>query len=132
MLNLNLKGDTGDDTVKVDFGKADAVELIGTVRAWIDGGAGNDKLTALLANNANSTGQYDISVTGKGGDDQVTFGLTNNGGTPTYGALGKAYLNGGIGIDVLTNGNAAVARDRVRNDRLIAEGKRSAKRCRRG
>jgi hypothetical protein len=109
LLDLNLKGDTGDDTVKVDFGKADAFELIGTVRAWIDGGAGNDKLTALFGNNANSTGQYDISVTGKGGDDQVTFGLTNNGGTPTYGTLGKAYLNGGIGIDVLTNGNAAVS-----------------------
>jgi len=109
LLDISLKGDSGDDTIALDLGKPDALVIEGSVRSVIDGGAGNDKLTALFANNSTTTGKYDVTVLGGAGIDQVTFALTNNGGTPTYGPIGKVVLNGGTGKDTLTNGNTGVS-----------------------
>jgi len=82
LLDINLKGDAGDDTVNVDFGTQDALILEGSIRVVTDGGAGNDKVTALFANTAATTGKYDVTVLGGAGIDQVTFALATNGGTP--------------------------------------------------
>lgn len=109
LLDINLKGGTGDDTVAVNLGLPGSLEILGTVRAVIDGGAGKDKLSASFANNSNTTGRYDVAVFGGADNDQVAFGLVNNGGTPTFGPLGKVILKGGTGADTLTNGNPAVS-----------------------
>jgi hypothetical protein len=109
LLDINLRGGAGNDGVRVNLGKPDALFLEGTLRAVIDGGAGNDNVLALFANTGTSTGKYDATVLGGTGNDTATFALTNNGGTPTYGPLGKVVLNGGSGADTHTNGNPAVS-----------------------
>jgi hypothetical protein len=109
LLDINLRGGAGNDGVRVNLGKPDALFLEGTLRAVVDGGAGNDNVLALFANTGTSTGKYDASVLGGTGNDTATFALTNNGGTPAYGPVGKVVLNGGSGADTLTNGNPAVS-----------------------
>ncbi len=104
-LSIDLQGGAGNDTVSVDLGKTDAVELIGELRVRIDGGLGKDVLAALVAHNANSTGHYDLAVLGGQGDDQATFLVNSNVGTPTFGPTGKALFDGGLGQDILTNGS---------------------------
>lgn len=100
---IDLQGGAGNDTITADLGKTDALELIGELRLRIDGGLGKDAIAAMVANNANSTGNYDIVVLGGQGADQATFQVTSSGGTPTFGPTGKALLDGGLGTDILTN-----------------------------
>ena len=104
LLDLDLKGGAGNDTVGVNLGKADALEIVGGVRVRIDGGTGNDTLSCVLANNANTTGYYDVAILGSAGSDSAVFTLSLA-GTPTFGPLGKILLDGGRGLDTLTNGN---------------------------
>jgi hypothetical protein len=77
----------------------------------MDGGLGSDGLTALLANNAATTGEYDVAIRGGAGTDTTAFSLVNNGGTPTLGPTGKAILDGGLGKDTLTNAAQALSVD---------------------
>jgi hypothetical protein len=109
-LAIDLQGGSGNDTITVDLGKADALELIGAVRVRIAGGLGNDILTAMLANDPDTTGNFDVVVLGDQGNDQATFQVTSNGGTPTFGPTGKALLDGGLGTDVLTNASKPVSK----------------------
>lgn len=108
-LGIDLQGGAGNDTINADLGKADALELLGAVRLRISGGLGNDILAAMLANNPQATGNFDVVVLGDQGNDQATFQLTSNGGTPTFGPTGKALLDGGLGTDVLTNNSKPVS-----------------------
>lgn len=108
-LSVDLQGGTGNDTLTADFGKADAFELIGETRIRLDGGLGKDILTAKVANNANSTGNFDLGIFGGQGDDQMYFQVNTSGGTPTFGPIGKALLDGGLGKDLLTNASNAVS-----------------------
>ena len=55
-------------------------------------------------------GNYDIAIMGGVGNDQVTFQVNNNGGTPTFGPTGKAVLDGGLGLDLLTNDSKPVSK----------------------
>lgn len=110
LLSISLDGGAGNDTVVTDFGSANLWELIGMLYVRMDGGLGNDTMTCLLANNANSTGVYDVAVRGGAGSDSMTFNLINNGGTPTYGPAAGVVLDGGIGADSLTNGNPAITK----------------------
>ncbi len=102
-LEIDLQGGLGIDTLKVDLSKVDGLEILGAVRVRLDGGLGNDVLTAMLANNAATTGNYDVAVLGGQGDDQVTFQVSVGAGMPTFGPTGKALLDGGLGKDILTN-----------------------------
>lgn len=108
LLDIDLKGGAGNDTVSVDFAKANSLDLVGGTRVRLDGGAGNDYLSCLLTNNVDSTGYYDAVVLGSAGNDIVVFGLVPA-GTPTLGPLGKIVLDGGRGLDVLTNTNPAAS-----------------------
>jgi hypothetical protein len=108
LLDVDLKGGAGNDTVGVNLGKSDALEIQGGVRVRIDGGTGNDTLSCLLANNANTIGYYDVAVFGSAGSDSVAFALPPS-GTPTFGPLGKILLQGGRGLDTLTNANPATS-----------------------
>lgn len=109
LLDINLRGGAGNDAVRVNLGKPGALFLEGTVRAVIDGGAGNDGVVAVFANTNTATGRYDVTVLGGTGNDTVVFALGNSGGAPTFGPLGKILLNGGTGADKLSNGNPAVS-----------------------
>jgi hypothetical protein len=105
LLSIDLDGGAGNDTLVTDFGAGDAFELLGAVRVRMDGGLGNDILTCLLANEVDTTGEYDVALRGGAGNDAMSFNVVNNGGTPTFGPTGKAALDGGLGLDTLTNGN---------------------------
>jgi hypothetical protein len=107
---IDLQGGAGNDIINVDLGKTDALELIGALRLRLAGGLGNDVLTAMVANNAVATGNYDLAVLGDQGNDQATFQVTNNGGTPTFGPTGKALLDGGLGTDILTNNSKPLSK----------------------
>jgi hypothetical protein len=109
-LLIELAGGAGNDNIAVDLDKVDALEMIGELRLRIDGGVGNDIILAVLANDGDSTGNYDIAVLGGVGNDQVTFQVNNNGGTPTFGPTGKAVLDGGLGLDLLTNDSKPVSK----------------------
>src|SRR5262249_44000749 len=93
----------GNDTMVTDFGAGDTLELLGAIRVRMDGGLGTDVLTCLLANNVNTTGEFDVAVRGGAGNDTMAFSLVNNGGAPILGPTGKAVLDGGLGTDTLTN-----------------------------
>lgn len=108
LLDIDLKGGGGIDVVGVNLGKTDALEIVGGVRVRMDGGIGNDSLSCLLANNLASTGSYDVAVFGGAGNDSVAFALPPA-GTPTFGPLGKIVLDGGRGLDTLTNANPAAS-----------------------
>jgi hypothetical protein len=106
LLDIDLKGGAGNDAVGVNLGKSDALEILGGVRVRLDGGIGNDSLSCLLANNAATTGGYDVTVLGSAGNDSTAFALPPA-GTPTFGPFGKIVLDGGRGLDTLTNANPA-------------------------
>jgi hypothetical protein len=107
LLDIAMLGGAGNDTVSVNLGKTDALWLEGGIKVRADGGAGNDALSVLLANNAATTGNYDVVVNAGAGNDTVTFALDNNGGTPTF-TPKMIILDGGLGLDVLTDGNKPV------------------------
>jgi hypothetical protein len=102
-LAIDLQGGAGNDSLGMDLILTDSLELIGEVRLRLDGGAGNDIILALLSNNPNTTGNHDVVILGGQGNDKVTFQVFNNGGAPTFGPTGKAVLDGGLGVDVLSN-----------------------------
>jgi|GEM_PF-3280667 len=107
-LAIDLQGGLGNDILAADLSKTDGLEVIGTLRVRLDGGLGNDILATMIANNASSTGNYDIAVLGGAGNDQVNFQAFNNGGTPTYGPTGKVVVDGGLGTDVLTSASKSL------------------------
>ena len=106
LLDIALKGGAGNDKFGINLDKTDSLELIGGIKVRIDGGAGNDTMSVLLANNSTTTGNYDVVVTGGAGNDNVGFSLDNNGGTPTFSP--KIILDGGLGLDTLTDGNKPI------------------------
>ncbi|HVK07344.1 MAG TPA: hypothetical protein VM597_01070 [Gemmataceae bacterium] len=109
LLSLDLAGGLGNDQLVTDFGATDTFELIGALRVRMDGGLGADALTCLLANEADTTGDYDVALRAGAGKDTMAFSLVNNAGTPTLGPTGKALLDGGLGTDTLTNAAKALS-----------------------
>jgi hypothetical protein len=112
MCIIDLDGGAGNDIVSADFGGTDAWQLgsaTATLKMRLEGGLGDDILSCLLSNNAGTTGKYDVALHGGAGSDVMTFNLVNNGGTPTFGPAGGIILDGGAGIDTLTNGNKPVS-----------------------
>jgi hypothetical protein len=80
------------------------------LRHRLAGGLGNDVLTAMLAHETDTTGNFALVALSDQGDDQATFQGTSNGGTPTFGPTGKALLDGGLGRDTLTNNSKPVSK----------------------
>jgi hypothetical protein len=109
LFSIDLDGGLGNDTLVTDFGAADMFELLGAVRVRMDGGLGKDALTCLLANEVDTTGEYDVALRGGAGNDTTAFSLVNNGGTPILGPTGKVVLDGGLGTDTLTNAAKALS-----------------------
>ncbi len=79
------------------------------MRVRLDGGAGLDDLTCLLRNTADSVATYDVAVRGGNGADKIAFGLGNPGGTLNFGPAGGVILDGGAGLDDLTDNTPGFA-----------------------
>jgi len=100
--SLGVACNGGNDTVNA--ATAPLIEL------YLDGGAGNDKLTGNAAYNAIGGGEGNDTITGGGGNDSVVGGAGNDridGGAGNDGVLGEAgndYLVGGTGNDGLIGG----------------------------
>jgi hypothetical protein len=109
LLDVRLFGDGGRDEVGVGFGSFSgsdpAIQLLGTLRARVDRGDGGDILFLAAQNNNTSTGNYDLALFGRGGNDRAFFGINKNQGTPTFNPA--ALLSGGAGKDTLENGSPA-------------------------
>lgn len=100
LLAIDLDGGAGNDELSATFGLPDTLWIEGGLKVRMNGGNGADKIAALFANTANTTGNYDVAVSAGAGDDEVTFSLVNNGGTPTFKPKG-VVLDGGSGNDKL-------------------------------
>jgi hypothetical protein len=119
LLDINILGGSGKDTIKVDFGGAgftddDPFELAATNRAFrlhIDGGTGDDLIKVNLANAPTATFDYDVAIVGGTGNNDITFIGTNPvGGTPTFGPAGSVFIDGNGGtVDVFNNFPVEVA-----------------------
>jgi hypothetical protein len=116
LFDVNILGGSGKDNIKVDLGGAgftddDPFELAATNRAFrlrIDGGSGADTIKVNLANAATATFAWDVAIVGGSGSNDITFVGTNPvGGTPTFGASGSVFIDGGFGqhntVDVFGN-----------------------------
>ena len=108
---LNLDGGAGNDTISHATANPNAWQILdgGIMRVRLDGGAGLDTMTCLLRNTADSIATYDVAVRGGSGADTVTFGLANPGGTLKFGAAGGVILDGGAGIDDVTDNTPGFA-----------------------
>jgi Ca2+-binding RTX toxin-like protein len=107
LFSAALDGGAGNDTVTVEF--ENSWHILGTMRLRIDGGLGNDALTCRLSNSSATTGAYDVAVRGGAGKDTVAFKLDKGIGSPTFGPAGKVLLDGGTGLDALTNETPTVS-----------------------
>jgi hypothetical protein len=113
LLDINILGGSGKDTIKTDFGGAgftddDPFELNATNRAFrlrIDGGMGDDLIKVNLANAPTTTFDYDVAIVGGSGNNDITFiGTSPVGGTPTFGPSGSVFIDGNGGtVDVFGN-----------------------------
>jgi hypothetical protein len=113
MLDVNILGGSGKDTIRTDFGGAgftddDPFELNATNRAFrlrIDGGTGDDLIKVNLANAATATFDWDVAIVGGSGDNDITFIGTNpQGANPTFGPSGSVFIDGNGGtVDVFNN-----------------------------
>lgn len=114
VLDLRLFGDGGADSVFAGFstdpGEPNVLELTGTLRARVLGGAGNDFVGLQMQNNDASAGRYDLALFGELGNDRGFFELEKNLGTPTIVPSGKVLLDGGLGRDTLENHSPADAK----------------------
>lgn len=111
LLSIDLDGGLGNDHIISSFALNDAFKNEGVIRIRMDGGFGIDTMSCFLANEASTNGVYDVAVRGGAGNDVMSFNLFNNGGAPTFGPAGGIILDGGLGVDKLTNGNPAVTKN---------------------
>jgi hypothetical protein len=88
-VEVDVNGGLGNDTITADY----AVEVDNRFRIRLDGGLGNDTVTGTVALAAGSTGEVEALVTGGLGDDRLTLNVTG-----TADEL-EARLDGGLGTD---------------------------------
>jgi Ca2+-binding RTX toxin-like protein len=93
-LELQLIGSGADDFLT---GRGFGPEFLGPLS--LDGGEGNDTLTASVAADALSGGPGDDVLDGQSGDDALDGG---DGNDTVKGGPGNDTLTGGLGIDTLT------------------------------
>jgi hypothetical protein len=105
ILAINLDGGAGKDTITTQFGVPNTWQFKtgGLMQLRLDGGTGDDYVAGLLANTADSIANYDVALRGGTGADTALFGLSNPGGTLSFGPAGGVILDGGPGLDVLTD-----------------------------
>src|SRR5205814_2856653 len=92
---------TGAGTTKLISSNFTAV--LRGMRLWLEGGLGNDTLSARLANDNSASFGYDVLLRGGLGVDKIALTLTNVAGVPTFGPSGTILTEKGPGADILTN-----------------------------
>ena len=91
----NLSGDGGDDTIAVTLAGAGPA-----LRTVVNGGSGDDLITATGTGTEGPSGLQRASLSGDGGNDTIVASETN---VPTFGG---DVLNGGTGDDSLLGSSA--------------------------
>lgn len=76
----------------------------GFVSGLIDGGSGNDRITACHNDDAMTGNSGNDTLRGLGGDDEIAG---DSGNDTLFGNAGRDVLRGGVGRDVLTGGGDA-------------------------
>ena len=111
ILAVSLDGGAGKDTITTQFGVPNTWKF-GTdaiMQLRLAGGTGNDYVAGLLANTSDSIATYDIAFRGGNGADTALFGLSNPGGALSFGPAAGVILDGGAGLDVLTDNTPGFA-----------------------
>jgi hypothetical protein len=88
-VEVDVNGGLGNDAITADY----AVEADNRFRIRLDGGLGNDTVTGTVALAAGSTGEVEARVTGGLGNDRLTLNVTG-----TADEL-EARLDGDTGFD---------------------------------
>jgi len=99
-LNLETCSGAGKDNVTLNY----SGQLNGELHLDLEGGAGNDTMSAILTLAQGSTGRVNGLMRGGAGNDTMTFDIYDNsnpGGKSTLSDL-DAILNGGSGHNSLT------------------------------
>ena len=110
ILAINLDGGAGNDTISHAALAPNAWEIKagGIMRVRLDGGMGLDNLTCLLRNTATSVPRMTSrSAAERGRHDGVR--LANPGRTLSFGPANGVILDGGAGLDVLTDNTPGFA-----------------------
>lgn len=107
LLNIELFGDGGKDDVEAVFDtflpvSDPSIELVGTLRARIDGGDGNDGVFMAFHNTADSSGNYDLKLNAGAGNDRSEVVIDIKNAPVTFDPKGLAVMNGGEGNDTIT------------------------------
>jgi hypothetical protein len=102
VAQFDLLGGAGNDQLRSLFANNDGQLLLQRqLRVKMDGQDGNDRLESSLAVTAASTGDYSLVVLGGAGKDTFVVDLQTNGAALTYGLDGTLVIDGGQGIDQL-------------------------------
>lgn len=105
LLDVNLLGDSGNDTIRVQtdiVGGSLAFGIVAEFRTRVNGGTGNDTILVQLNNTAGSPlGVYDVQATGSSGNDAMQMGIADPVGMIYF--AGAAILDGGLGTNTLTS-----------------------------
>jgi hypothetical protein len=110
-LSISLLGDAGIDIIDMSLNhplSANKVHLLGNLHVRSYGGPGNDSLSQHLGNTVLSTGNYDVAIYGGHGQDAIGFALLDAGALLSFNPASFILLDGGPGINSLTNGNPLV------------------------
>jgi hypothetical protein len=101
VLSVGLEGGAGADNVSFSFGQAvtPAASINGTLNGalngamnfYVDGGAGDDTVSANVTVAAGSTGRLRGGVFGSSGDDNETFNFYDNSGVEGTSTLKSAH-----------------------------------------
>lgn len=110
--HTTFSSETTDNRYVAGSGLADTISLAGTLGTltWVEGGAGNDRVTGQGGADLFSGGAGDDVLAGGAGNDQLLGGAgvdQLSGGTGADGldgGLGNDRLNGGQGADFLVGG----------------------------
>lgn len=90
-LDIAIAGGNGADTITSDFSGVDAFRLDGELILLVTGGTNKDNISVGLANTADSTGLYDVTLRGDQDNDRFTVFIDD----PSNGAVGYDSSDGG-------------------------------------
>ena len=90
-LDIAIAGGNGAYTITSDFSNVNAFRLDGELILLVTGGTNNDNISVGLANTADSTGLYDVTLRGDQDNDRFTVFIDD----PSNGAVGYDSSDGG-------------------------------------
>jgi hypothetical protein len=109
LVELLVHGDDGNDDLGVNLSPPapGSSDVAGTVRAHVDGGAGNDTVIVSQRSSGGSAGTFDFLLRGGLGADGLELAVE---GPASYAPVGAALLDGGPATDQCNVVGSALAR----------------------